>query len=88
MEQSTFDINEITYYKAKICPKCIPASRFLKKLKEDYPGVKVNEVEILFHMKAVKKAGIHSIPVIDTTGKRFNKAPTREEFLQLIGIKA
>ncbi len=79
---------EITYYKSKICPKCIPASRFLKKLKEDYPGVKVNEVEILFHMKAVKKAGIHSIPVIEAAGKRFYKVPSREDFLPLLGLKA
>ncbi|GEM_PF-2418634 len=88
MEKPVTDKNEITYYKSKICPKCIPASRFLKKLKEDYPGVKVNEVEILFHMKAVKEAGIHSIPVIEVAGKRFYKAPSREEFLPLIGIKA
>jgi len=74
---------ELIYYKSRICPKCIPTSRFLKKLKEEHPEIIVREVEILFHMKAAKEAKIHSIPVIEAAGKRFYNVPSVDEILEL-----
>ncbi len=78
---------EIVYYKSLICPRCIPASRFLKELKRDYPEIKVREVEIIAHMKSAKEAKIHSIPVIEVAGKRFYKTPSRNDILPLLGIR-
>jgi glutaredoxin len=78
---------EIIYYKSRICPKCIPTSRFLKKLKEDYPEITIREVEVFFHMKSAREAKIHSIPVIEAAGKRFYKVPSRKEILSLIAVR-
>ncbi len=78
---------EIIYYKSLICPRCIPTSRFLKELKKDYPEITVKEVEILAHLKSAKDAHIHSIPVIEVAGKRFYRAPSRNDILPLLGIR-
>ncbi len=78
---------EIIYYKSLVCPRCIPTSRFLKELKRDYPEITVKEVEIIAHFKAAKEAHIHSIPVLDIAGKRFYKAPSRNDVLPLLGIR-
>ena len=87
MEETHTEKKEIIYYKSRICPKCIPSSRFLRKLKEDFPDIELREVEVLFHMKSVKEAKIHSIPVIEAAGKRFYKVPSRDEILSLLGIQ-
>ncbi len=81
------DKKEIIYYKSLVCPRCIPTSRFLKELKKDYPEITVKEVEIIAHMKAARNAHIHSIPVIEVAGKRFYKAPSRNDVLPLLGIR-
>ncbi len=78
---------EIIYYKSLVCPRCIPTSRFLKELKKDYPEITVKEVEIIAHLKTAREAHIHSIPVLDIAGKRFYKAPSRNDVLPLLGIR-
>jgi len=62
--RNNLEQKELIYYKSRICPKCIPTSRFLKKFREEYPDVSIREVEVLFHMKSAREAKIHSIPVI------------------------
>ncbi len=85
MEQS--GKKEIIYYKSLVCPRCLPTSKFLKELKKDYPEITVKEIEIIAHMKAARKAHIHSIPVIEIAGKRFYKVPSRNDVLPLLGIR-
>jgi len=82
------EIKELVYYKSRICPKCIPTSRFLKKFREEFPGVSVREVEVLFHMKSAREAKINSIPVIEAAGKRFYGVPPREEIINLLGLSS
>ncbi len=75
---------EIVYYKSIICPRCIPTSRFIKKIKSEYPHIKIREIEILKHMKEAKQNGVHSIPTIKIGDKIFNGVPPWEEFESLI----
>jgi len=72
---------KITYYKSVICPRCIPTSRFLKKLKAEHPEVEIEEIEILKNIRLAKKAGIMSIPVIETGGRRYHGVPPMQEVL-------
>ncbi len=75
---------KITYYKSVICPRCIPTSRFLKNLKKSYPDVEIEEIEILKNMKIARRAGIHSIPVIEIGERRYTEAPPMDEVLELL----
>ncbi len=79
---------KITYYKSAVCPRCIPTSRFLKKLKSEHPEVEIEEIEVLTHMGKARKAGIMSIPVIEMSGRRYHGVPPREDVMQFLDQKS
>ncbi|RLA89725.1 MAG: hypothetical protein DRG20_04270 [Deltaproteobacteria bacterium] len=74
----------IKYYKSIICPRCIPTNRFLKSIREKFPEIVIEEIEVLKNMKAAKKDGIGSIPSIIIGNRVYRGVPPEDEFISLI----
>jgi glutaredoxin len=75
---------KVTYYKSILCPKCIPTNRLIKQLKQEYPEVEIEEIEIITHMSRAKKDGVNHVPTIIVGNKRFYTAPTMSELLSAL----
>ncbi|NKB32168.1 MAG: hypothetical protein GKR91_03640 [Pseudomonadales bacterium] len=57
-------MKSITFYHSIICPRCALARRELKKLKEEFPDVEINAVEVLTNRGKMKDDGVKQFPAL------------------------
>lgn len=62
----------VTFYHSAICPRCQLARRWLGQLLEEYPGVGVEEVELLTNYRRSRQAGVSRIPALVAGERRLS----------------
>ena len=76
--------HKIVYYKSIVCPRCIPTNRMLKKFRQRYHEVEIEEVEILRHLDRARAAGIRQVPTLDIGPHRLTRAVPVEQLAALV----
>lgn len=72
---------KIIYYKSVVCPRCIPTGRFVAQLRQAYPEIEVEEVEVLTNLPRMLRDGVLMLPTIIAGPNRFHHTPRMEELL-------
>ncbi len=75
---------KIVYYKSLVCPRCIPTNRMLKKFRQQYPQVEIEEIEVLKHLDRARKAGIRQVPTLEIGPHRLTRAIPVEQLAALV----
>jgi len=57
-------MKSIKFYHSVICPRCALANRQLKKLKEEFPDMEFEKIEVLGNGKAMKQDGVKTFPAL------------------------
>ncbi len=76
--------HKIVYYKSVLCPRCIPTNKMLKKLRQRYPDVEIEEIEIATHLRQARAAGVRQVPTLIIGQHRLTKAMPVEKLAQLV----
>ena len=75
---------KIVYSKSLVCPRCIPTNRMLKKFRQQYPQVEIEEIEVLKHLDRARKAGIRQVPTLEIGPHRLTRAIPVEQLAALV----
>ncbi len=76
--------HKIVYYKSLVCPRCIPTNRMLKRFREQYPDVDIEEIEVLKNPARARQAGIRQVPTLVIGPHRLTRAMPVEKLAQLV----
>lgn len=57
-------MKSIKFYHSIICPRCALARRELKRLKEEFPDVEIDSVEVLSNWGKMKEDGVKQFPAL------------------------
>lgn len=76
--------HKIVYYKSIVCPRCIPTNRMLKRLRERYPEVEIEEIEVLKNPAKAREAGIRQVPTLIIGPHRLTRAVPVEQLARLV----
>ncbi len=74
---------KVVYYKSIICPRCIPTNRLITRLKQAYPEIEVEEIEVLRHPGRARRDGIRGIPTIIVGPHRIHGPMALEDLVAL-----
>ncbi|MDH3349531.1 MAG: hypothetical protein OEM02_15710 [Desulfobulbaceae bacterium] len=78
-------MQKITFFKSAVCPRCYVAWRELKKLGEEFPGLEVEEIDVLSHPIESAKRGIYFVPALQVGSRTltmiFPRASIIREFV-------
>lgn len=72
---------KITYYKSRICPRCIPTNRLIARLRREHPEIEIEEIEVLTHPARALQDGVMMLPTLIVDEKRYHHAPPLDELL-------
>lgn len=59
----------ITFYRSKICPRCLLAGRELKKLAKKFDNLEITEIEVAANPLKTWQDGIKMIPALKSGDK-------------------
>jgi hypothetical protein len=54
----------VTFYHSVICPRCQMAALSLKQLLPQFPGISVEQVELLTNLGRSRREGVATIPTL------------------------
>ncbi|MHB8810087.1 MAG: hypothetical protein ACYC9M_08745 [Desulfobulbaceae bacterium] len=54
----------ITFYRSSLCPRCMLVRRELDRLRQEYPGLEVEEVDVVVHPLRAWRSGVRMIPAL------------------------
>lgn len=54
----------ITFYKSSLCPRCMLVRRELNRLRQKYPDLEVEEVDVVLNPLRAWQSGIRMIPAL------------------------
>ncbi|MBT70425.1 MAG: hypothetical protein CMQ15_00050 [Gammaproteobacteria bacterium] len=57
-------MKSIKFYHSIICPRCAMARRELKKLKEEFPDLEIEPIEVLTKRGKKKEDGVRQFPAL------------------------
>ncbi len=57
-------MTKITLYKSALCPRCYMAGKYLTEELQDFPGVRLEKVDIFIAPLTVAQKGVRMIPAI------------------------
>ena len=57
-------MKSIKFYHSIICPRCAMARRELKRLKEEFPDIEIEPIEILTNRGKMKEDGVRQFPAL------------------------
>ncbi len=76
---------KITYYKSRLCPRCIPTNRLVARLRQQHPEIEVEEIEILTNLPRAVRDKVAMLPTLIAGEQRFHHAPSMEALLSAAG---
>ncbi len=72
---------KITYYKSRLCPKCIPTNRWVARVRHEHPEIEIEEIEVLTNLPRALRDGVTTLPTLIVGNRRFYHAPALEALL-------
>ncbi len=70
---------KITYFKSRLCPRCIPTNRLVARLKHEHPEIEIEEIEILTNLPRALRDGVAMLPTLIVGPQRFHHAPSSDQ---------
>ena len=72
--------NEIIYFYAPLCPKCVRVNQWLKKLKETNPNLRIIKYNIIRNGEKTKQFNIKTIPTVIINEEKLTGWIDKENF--------
>ncbi|MDX1396455.1 MAG: thioredoxin family protein [Gemmatimonadota bacterium] len=63
---------KITYYQSAVCPRCKMASRSIASLREEFPDIEIEKVELLTNRGRAREDGVRTIPALVSDGRKLS----------------
>jgi len=75
----------MTFFKSAACPRCYVALRELMKLREEFPDLEIETIDVLAHPIQAAKRGIYFVPALQAGARTLTMIyPTRKTIRDFI----
>lgn len=55
---------KIEFYRTFLCPRCLLVARELKRLRQEFPHLEIETIEVTTNIERVRKAKIKTVPTL------------------------
>ncbi len=76
---------KITYYKSRLCPRCIPTNRLVARLRREHPEIDIEEIEVLTNLPRALRDKVAILPTLIVGEQRFHHAPSMDALISDLG---
>lgn len=75
-------MKKITFFKSTACPRCYVARRELIKLREEFPDLEIETIDVLAHPIQAAKRGIYFVPALQAGTRTLTMIFPRRETIR------